>query len=51
MEQLQQEKSEKARLAEKQEIARNLLAENIDPVIVAKTTGLSPDDLATLSAK
>jgi len=32
------------------EIARNLLAEGIAPAIVAKTTGLSPDDLATLSS-
>jgi len=32
------------------EIARSLLAEGIDPAIVAKTTGLSPDDLVALSS-
>jgi hypothetical protein len=31
------------------EIARSLLAEGLDPAIVAKTTGLSSDDLANLS--
>jgi len=49
MEQLQQDKFEQGRLTEKQEIARNMLAEGINPTIVAKTTGISPDDLATLS--
>ncbi|EDN65182.1 hypothetical protein BGP_6465 [Beggiatoa sp. PS] len=33
------------------EIARSLLAEGLEPAIVAKTTGLSPDELATLSPK
>jgi predicted transposase/invertase (TIGR01784 family) len=32
------------------EIARGLLAEGFEPAIVAKTTGLSLDDLATLSS-
>jgi predicted transposase YdaD len=31
------------------EIARNLLAEGVEPAIVAKTTALSPDDLVTLA--
>jgi len=30
------------------EVARKLLAEGLDPTIVAKTTGISLDDLATL---
>jgi len=48
---LQQEKFQKVRLAEKQEIARNLLAEGIDSAIVAKTTGLSVEAIAMLSQK
>jgi predicted transposase/invertase (TIGR01784 family) len=51
MELLQQEKSEKARLAEKQEIAQKLLAKGIDSAIVAETTGLSLNDLATLPSE
>lgn len=39
---------EKGEQNKAQEIARNLLAEGLDPGIVAKTTGISPDDLATL---
>jgi predicted transposase/invertase (TIGR01784 family) len=35
----------KWRLAEKQEIARNMLAKGIEPAIVAETTGLSAADL------
>lgn len=50
LELLQQEKSEKARLAEKQEIARKLLAKGIEPAIVAETTGLTSEELATLSS-
>ena len=38
----------KGRVAEKRKIALNLLAEGLDPGIVAKTTGLSPEDLAIL---
>jgi len=44
MEQLQQDNALK--MAKK--IARNLLAEGIDPAIVVETTGISADDLATL---
>jgi predicted transposase/invertase (TIGR01784 family) len=32
------------------EIARSLLAKGIEPIIVAETTGLSPDELAALSS-
>ncbi|MDM8558654.1 Uma2 family endonuclease [Candidatus Parabeggiatoa sp. HSG14] len=39
---------QKGRLAEKQEIARNMLAAGIEPTIVSKTTGISSADLATL---
>ena len=49
LEQVQQDKFEQGRFAEKQEIARNLLAKGIEPAIVLETTGLSFDDLATLS--
>jgi Uma2 family endonuclease len=42
------EGEQKGRLTEKQEIARNLLAEGLSPTIIAKTTGLSLDELATL---
>jgi predicted transposase/invertase (TIGR01784 family) len=41
---------EEGRFAEKQEIARSLLAKGIEPAVVAETTGLSPDDLAALSS-
>ncbi|EDN64972.1 hypothetical protein BGP_6634 [Beggiatoa sp. PS] len=59
MEQLQQDKFKKGKkegLKEGQqqkalEIARSLLAEGLDPAIVAKTTGLSIDDLVALSSK
>jgi predicted transposase/invertase (TIGR01784 family) len=50
MEKGKEEGKKEGRLAEKQEIARSLLAEGLDPAIVAKTTGISPDDLATLSS-
>jgi len=40
-----EQRLQNGRLAEKQEIARNMLAAGIEPAIVAKTTGLSPDDL------
>ncbi|EDN65037.1 hypothetical protein BGP_6318 [Beggiatoa sp. PS] len=36
MEQLQQEKSEKARLAEKQEIARKMLAKGLESQLIVK---------------
>ena len=42
------EGEQQGRLTEKQEIARNLLAKGLDPVLVADTTGLSIDELATL---
>jgi colicin import membrane protein len=42
------EGEQKGRLTEKQEIARNLLAEGLSLTIVAKTTGLSIDELSTL---
>ncbi|MEK8016008.1 MAG: hypothetical protein VSS75_004005, partial [Candidatus Parabeggiatoa sp.] len=45
MAQLQEDKLHQRTL----EIASKMLAEGIEPVIVAKITGLSPDDLATLS--
>jgi len=48
---LEQEKFEKGRLAGKQEIAGNLLAEGLDAEFVAETTGLSVDELVTLSEK
>jgi len=38
------------RIAEKQEIARNMLAKGIEPAIVAETTSLSLDELAALSS-
>jgi predicted transposase/invertase (TIGR01784 family) len=41
---------EKGRVSEKQEIARNLLAKGIEPMVVAETTGLSSEELATLSS-
>jgi predicted transposase/invertase (TIGR01784 family) len=62
LEQLQQDKFEqgiengiekgieKGRVSEKQEIARNLLAKGIEPMVVAETTGLSSEELATLSS-
>jgi predicted transposase/invertase (TIGR01784 family) len=49
IEQLQLDKFEQGRLTEKQETARNMLAEGIELDIVAKITKLSSDDLATLS--
>jgi hypothetical protein len=49
LEQLQRDKFEQGRQQKALEIARNLLAEGIDPAIVAKTTKLSPKELATLS--
>ncbi|EDN65559.1 conserved hypothetical protein [Beggiatoa sp. PS] len=52
---LQQDKFEKGkkegRLAEKREIAQNMLAKGIEPAIVSETTGISSDDLTTLSPK
>ncbi len=47
---IQQDKFEKGQLAEKPQIARNLLAKGIDPAIVAETTGLSPAELTTFSS-
>jgi hypothetical protein len=44
MEQLQEDKLHQRTL----EIARNLLAKGIEPMIVAETTGLSLDDLSAL---
>ena len=44
------EGQEDGRLAEKREIARNLLAKGIDLAIVAETTALSPEELATLTS-
>ncbi|TGO01978.1 hypothetical protein PN36_32770, partial [Candidatus Thiomargarita nelsonii] len=38
----------KGRFAEKQEIARNMLAKGIEPAIVVETTGLSSADLTAL---
>jgi len=46
LELLQQDKFEKGREQRTLEIARNLLAEGFEAAIVAKTTGISPDDLA-----
>ncbi|EDN65030.1 hypothetical protein BGP_6178 [Beggiatoa sp. PS] len=63
LEQLQQDKFEKGKTVGKKEglkegqqqkaleIARSLLAKGIEPPIVAETTGLSPNELATLSPK
>ena len=48
MEQIQQEKFEKGRLAEKKETARKMLADGLDSAVIIKYTGLSPNDLATL---
>ena len=48
---LQQEKFQKVRLAEKQEIARNLLAKGLEAEFVAETTGLSIEAIAKLSQK
>jgi len=41
---------QKGRLTEKQKIASNLLAAGIEPTIIAKTTDLSVDEIAELSA-
>ncbi|TGN99789.1 hypothetical protein PN36_33460, partial [Candidatus Thiomargarita nelsonii] len=38
----------KGRFAEKQEIARNMLAKGIEPAIVAETTGRTEADLTAL---
>jgi predicted transposase/invertase (TIGR01784 family) len=44
------EGKEEGRIAEKQEIAQNLLGKGIEPAIIAETTGLSLDELAALSS-
>ncbi len=49
IEQLQLDKFEKGRLTEKQETARKMLAKGYDLAEIAELTGLSPDELATLS--
>jgi len=44
----EQNGEQKGRLAEKQEIARNLLAKGLDTTLVIQTTGLTKDELVAL---
>ncbi|RKZ44158.1 MAG: hypothetical protein DRQ41_03525 [Gammaproteobacteria bacterium] len=47
---LQQDKFEQGHKQGRLETARNLLAKGIEPMVVAETTGLSSEELATLSS-
>jgi predicted transposase/invertase (TIGR01784 family) len=47
---LRRREQEEGRFAEKRETARKMLADGLEPVIIMKYTGLSPEELATLSS-